>query len=163
MQNAWLSDDIMFENVKKFFTTINAEDTQGVDQTLRPEIALCVLLLETAYADGECSAQEKEQLAATLRTLYALSPEAMGELIATSNVQRQESVDLFRFTRYMNETLTKEEKLTVMRAVWRIILVDGHLEAHEDHFAHKLANLLRLTHKELIDCKLAARTQFGKR
>lgn len=44
-----------------------------------------------------------------------------------------------------------------MEGVWKIIQVDGCLDRHEDHFAHKLANLLRLTHKELIDVKLQAR------
>ena len=41
-----------------------------------------------------------------------------------------------------------------------VVHIDGKLESHEDHFAHKLANLLRLTHKELIDAKLKARTQL---
>ncbi len=48
-----------------------------------------------------------------------------------------------------------------MEAVWRIILIDDHLEAHEDHFAHKLANLLRLNHIELINAKLRARKQIS--
>jgi uncharacterized tellurite resistance protein B-like protein len=60
----------------------------------------------------------------------------------------------------MNTNFTKEEKIAVMEAVWRIIHLDAHLEAHEDHFAHKLANLLRLTHSELIDAKIKARKQL---
>ena len=48
-----------------------------------------------------------------------------------------------------------------MESVWSILLIDEHLEAHEDHFAHKLANLLRLTHKELIDAKLAVRKKLA--
>ncbi len=69
-------------------------------------------------------------------------------------------MDLFSFTRYMNNNFSKEEKIEVMESVWRIIHIDGQLEAHEDHFAHKLANLLRLTHGELIDAKVKARTQL---
>ena len=53
------------------------------------------------------------------------------------------------------------EKMEVMEAVWRIIHIDGQLEKHEDHFAHKLSNLLRLTHKELIDAKIKARQQLS--
>jgi uncharacterized tellurite resistance protein B-like protein len=47
-----------------------------------------------------------------------------------------------------------------MESVWRIIHIDGRLEGHEDQFAHKLANLLRLTHGELIDAKIQARKQL---
>lgn len=125
-----------------------------------PHIALCVLLLETAYADGNCSKNEKAHLTETLIKNYDIAPDQVEELLNRSEDQRKDSVDLFRFTRYMNNTFTKEEKIKVMEAVWRIILIDDHLEAHEDHFAHKLANLLRLTHKELIDAKLKARKQL---
>lgn len=53
------------------------------------------------------------------------------------------------------------EKVIVMESVWRIIHIDAHLESHEDHFAHKLANLLRLTHAELINAKIKAKTQLA--
>ena len=44
-----------------------------------------------------------------------------------------------------------------MESVWSIIFADGKLDANEDYFAHKLANLLRLSHGEMIDAKLAAK------
>ena len=124
-------------------------------------MALCVLLLEAAHVDGECSMDEMEHLKATLITEFGVPQPEIDELIATGRRKREESVDLFRFTRYMNNNFTREEKIATMEAVWRIIHIDAHLEAHEDHFAHKLANLLRLTHKELIDAKLQAKKQLA--
>lgn len=122
--------------------------------------ALCVLLLEAAHVDGECSEEEKEHVVLTLTEKCGVPREEIDEFIARGDRKRKNSVDLFQFTRYMNNNLTKEEKIEAMEAVWRIIHIDGHLEAHEDHFAHKLANLLRLTHKELIDAKIKARRQL---
>lgn len=123
-------------------------------------IALCVLLLEAAHVDGECSNEEKEHVILTLTTKCNIPREDIDEFIAQSDKTRKDTIDLFRFTRYMNNNFTKQEKIEVMEAVWRIIHIDGLLEAHEDHFAHKLANLLRLTHKELIDAKIKARKQL---
>ena len=123
-------------------------------------IALCVLLLEAAHIDGECSNEEKEHVVETLTTRCGIPRMQIDELLASSYKERDDSVDLFRFTRYLNNHYTKKEKLSVMEAVWRVIHVDGRLESHEDHFAHKLANLLRLTHKELIACKIKARQQL---
>jgi uncharacterized tellurite resistance protein B-like protein len=34
------------------------------------------------------------------------------------------------------------------------VYADGKLDKHEDYLVHKLANLLRLTHKQLIEAKL---------
>ncbi len=49
-----------------------------------------------------------------------------------------------------------------MESVWRVIHIEGRLAGHEENFAHKLANLLRLTHKELIDAKISAREQLKR-
>ncbi len=151
----------MFAIVKKIIGDKEGKNEGVSKEKLNADTALCVLLLETAHADGECSTEEKEQLISTLTKKFNISREEIDELVAGSYKQREDSVDIFRFTRYMNNNFTKEEKFEVMESVWRIILIDGRLEAHEDHLAHKLANLLRLTHKELIDCKIKARKQLN--
>lgn len=123
-------------------------------------IALCVLMLEAAHVDGECSTEEMEHVIDTLVKQIGVPREEIDELIDQAYKRRSDAIDLFTFTRYINQNYAKEEKLEVMESVWRVIHIDGRLEGHEDHFAHKLANLLRLTHKELIDAKIKAREQL---
>lgn len=151
----------MFDLIKKIVGN-SSQNSPGknTEEVQNAHLALCVLLLEAAHVDGECSDDEKEHVISTLTTQYSIPRKEIEELLDNSDKERQESVDLFRFTRYMNNNFTKEQKIDVMDAVWRIIHIDGKLEAHEDHFAHKLANLLRLTHSELIDSKIRARTQL---
>lgn len=148
----------MLDIIKRMIAKKDVNESPSYEEkTYGADIALCVLLLEAAHVDGNCSAAEMEQIAQTLTTQFAVDRNDIDELLALSDSQRQDSVDIFRFTRYLNNTLSKEEKMGVMESVWRIIHSDGRLEAHEDQFAHKLANLLRLTHRELIECKLKAR------
>lgn len=123
-------------------------------------LVLCVLMLEAAHVDGECSDEEMEHVVTTLTDTYGLAKEEIEGLIEQAYAKRKNSIDLFSFTRYLNQNYSKEEKLSVMESVWRVIHIDGRLEGHEDHFAHKLANLLRLTHKDLIDAKIKARAQL---
>ncbi len=150
----------MFDFVKNILGSGEQKSTS--DTGFDGHVALCVLLLEAAYVDGECSEQEISQLKETLIEKFDIKAEDIEELVANSGDTRNESVDIFRFTRHMNNNFSKEEKIAVMESVWSILLVDDHLERHEDHFAHKLANLLRLNHKELIDAKLAARKQLSQ-
>ncbi len=151
----------MFDLVKKILGDKTAQKTGSESNKVEDaNIALCVLLLEAAHVDGECSDEEKEHVILTLTTQCGISREEIDVFIASGDKKRKDSVDIFRFTRYMNDNFTKDEKIEVMEAVWRIIHIDGRLEAHEDQFAHKLANLLRLTHKELIDAKIKARQQL---
>lgn len=150
----------MFDLFKKILGDNSKQGVESSSSVPDAHIAISVLLLEAAHVDGECSADEKEHLVTTLVDRYGIAKEEIDALLQSSYEKRHESADLFKFTRYMNDNFSREEKVEVMEAVWRIILVDDHLEAHEDHFAHKLANLLRLTHKDLIDAKLSAREQL---
>jgi uncharacterized tellurite resistance protein B-like protein len=149
----------MIDLLKKVLGSSNRKQGDMQEDGQDAHVALCVLLLEAAHVDGECSAEEMEHVVATLTTKLGVSRSDIDELIDTAYRKRDDSVDLFSFTRYMNHNYSKEEKISVMEAVWRVIHIDGRLEGHEDHFAHKLANLLRLTHKELIDAKIKARQQ----
>ncbi len=123
-------------------------------------LTLCVLMLEAAHVDGECSDEEMTHIIDTLTSKCGVPREEIDELIDQAYKKRKDSIDLFGFTRYLNQNYSKDQKLAVMESVWRVIHIDGRLEGHEDHLAHKLANLLRLTHNELIDAKIRAREQL---
>ena len=147
----------MLSIIKKILTKKPTSSTSVDETELRTHIAAGVLLLEAAHVDNECTEEEMKHVVQTLKTKFNLSPECVSELLEEAHLERKNSVDLWQFTNHMNQNYTQEEKLKVMEDVWRVIHADGQLEKHEDHFAHKLANLLRLTHKQLIDAKTTAR------
>jgi uncharacterized tellurite resistance protein B-like protein len=149
----------MIDFIKKMLGEEPKKERQD-DDIKDAHLVLCVLMLEAAHVDGECSDEEMEHVVKTLTDTYGLAKEEIEGLIEQAYAKRKNSIDLFSFTRYLNQNYSKEEKLSVMESVWRVIHIDGRLEGHEDHFAHKLANLLRLTHKDLIDAKIKARTQL---
>lgn len=128
----------------------------------KKHVAAGVLLLEAAYADNECSADELEQVIATLKMKFSLSDSCVDDLLALVRTGREQAVDLWQFTSYINHNFSREEKLAVMEDVWRIILLDGKLDKYEDYYAHRLADLLHLTPEQMISAKLAARDQLAE-
>jgi len=132
----------------------------GPGKEERTRIAASVILLEAAYADHECTDDELNHVIETLRSDFNLSKKHAEDLLELAHRERSQAIDLFEFTNHINNEFSKEEKKAVLRAVWRIIHIDGQLEKHEDHFARKLTHLLRLTHKDMIDAKLKARKQI---
>jgi len=128
----------------------------------KKHVAAGVLLLEAAHVDDECSQEEMEHIVATLKDKFDLSDSSVEDLLDLARADRKQSVDLWQFSNHINRNFSDDEKLAVMEDVWRIILVDGKLDKHEDHYAHKLANLLHLTHHQLIAAKLKAREQVAK-
>lgn len=147
--------------IKKILGNVQHKKQAADHESLDVPIALSVLLLEAAHVDGNCSADEMEHVIKTLTAQYQVRPEDIQELIDEGYRRRKDAVDLFEFTRFMNQQFSREEKIEVMESVWLIIHADGQLEHHEDHFAHKLAHLLRLTHKEMIQAKITARSQLN--
>ena len=127
------------------------------EDALTAHLALAVLLLEAAWADGECSRQERDHLAETLVREFKVSKADIATLLEDSDKRHREYVDLFQYTRFVNDHFSEDQKIRILESVWQIILLDDHLEAHEDHFAHKLANLLNLGHSDLIKAKGRAR------
>lgn len=132
------------------------------DREQRKHIAAGVLLLEAAHIDNECSKEELEHIVTTLKDKFAVSDSCVDDLLDLARVDREQSVDLWEFSRYINRFFSAHEKRAVMEDVWRIILLDGKLDQHEDYYAHKLANLLHLPHEQMIAAKLKARDQLAK-
>jgi len=136
------------------------ENQEAMEQ--KKHVAAGVLLLEAAHIDNECSKEELEHIVAILKDKFSLSENCVDDLLDLARADRKQSVDLWEFTRHINLHYSVEEKQEVLEDVWRIILLDGKLDKHEDYYAHKLTNLLHLTHEQMIAAKLKARDQVAK-
>lgn len=117
-------------------------------------VATCALFLEMANIDGEFSHSERDRIISVLKKDFHLSDEYAVELLKASERELNQSIDLWQFTNLINENYSLEEKTMIIETVWKIVYTDGKLDMHEDYLVHKLANLLRLTHKQLIEAKL---------
>ena len=146
----------MIDLIKQFFSkdTLNNRPAPGGDTSRDVRVATCALLMEMARVDGEFSDSERSQIIKTLEDVHGLSGEALAELIKVTSEKLKESIDLWHFTNLINQNYSVEEKIKVIEMVWRLAYSDGILDEHEDYLLHKLANLLHLTHKQLIDAKL---------
>lgn len=117
-------------------------------------VATCALLVEMARIDESFTAQETDAIVHILETQYGVSKEHTKSLMAEAEKELEESVDLWRFARLINDHYTRDEKISIIETLWRVVFVDGKMDQYEDYLMHKMANLLRLTHKELMDAKL---------
>jgi len=146
----------MIDLVKKFFSKRSHDDSshQRRERTHDIRIATCALLLEMSHIDGEFSASERERIFSILKKNFDLSDEHATALLEASNKELNGSIDLWQFTNLINQNYSIEEKMRVVEIVWDVVYADGKLDKHEDYLVHKLATLLRLTHKQLIEAKM---------
>ena len=147
----------MIDIVKTFFQKGPVEEEREENRAQKIQVATCALLLEVANSDDEFSEIERENIVRILEENFHLSDEYAQELIELAEKERKERIDLWGFTRLINENYSLEEKIRVIELVWKVIYSDGKLDKYEDHLAHKLSKLLKLEHKQLIEAKLKIR------
>lgn len=153
----------MIDLVKKFFgkntKDMPVDKEEGSSHDIR--VATCALLLEMSSIDGEFNESERQDIVAILKNDYDLRDEHAEALLEASNEELENSLDIWRFARLINQNYSIEEKERVIEMIWRVAYADGNLNKHEDYLVHKLAKLLRLTHSQLIDAKLKVKKALG--
>lgn len=117
-------------------------------------VATCALFLEIANSDEEFSDSERDKIIDILRAEYTLTEEEAVALTEKAAGALEGSIDTWRFTNQINANYNNNEKMRVVELLWRVVYADGRLDGHEDYLVHKLAKLLRLQHKHLIEAKM---------
>ena len=149
----------MIDLVKNFFgkSEKSVSENQAEVSSHDIHVAACALLLEMSNIDGEFSDIEKTNIISILKKNFHLSDENAAALLEASNEELKNSNDLWKFASLINKNYSIGEKESIIEMIWRVAYADGHLDKHEDYLVHKLAKLLRLSHKQLIEAKLKAK------
>jgi len=123
----------MLGRMKKFLLGADHEGGQGQSGGVADiRLAVCALFLEMATTDGEFSGPERESILRILREDYQADPAKAAGLVEEADRDRKDSIDLWRFTRRINEHYSDEAKISIVEMLWRIVYADGHLARHED-------------------------------
>ncbi|MCF8062873.1 MAG: TerB family tellurite resistance protein [Deltaproteobacteria bacterium] len=135
-------------------------EESGVDDV---RVAACALLIEVASIDGEFSDHEREAIIAALRNGLCVPEDEVKAVLEIARKELEGSIDLWQFTHLVNRHSTIAEKEGILELVWQVVLSDLRIDKHEDYLVRKLAELLRLDHRQMIEAKLRAREQLQQR
>jgi uncharacterized tellurite resistance protein B-like protein len=145
----------MLDSLKKFFSPAAAGEpaAPGRDTDHDVRIATCALFLEMARIDGKFSPEEMETVLSIMKEKYGMSGEHADALVAEADKELEDSVDLWKFARLINENYAVDEKIEIIETLWQMVYVDGKMDEYEHYLMSKLKNLLRLSHDQLIGAK----------
>lgn len=111
-------------------------------------LALGALLVRVARTDGSYDPSEKAQIDRTLMSRYTLTEAEAATLRADCEVLESEAPDTVRFTRAIKEAVAYDQRLSVIEALWRVVLADGQRDTHEDSMMRMTASLLGITDQD---------------
>jgi len=132
-----------------------ATEDGGTDR--RIQVAVCALMVEMARIDHVFTQDELQVLTEALSNRFGLSRDEIRALIADAESEPNDSVDLWHFAKTINDNLTIDEKVALVESLWRVVLVDGHMDEHEHYLMLKMKHLLRLDQQQINAAKSRAR------
>ena len=159
----------MFEYLRKVLSSEQDEQISKKVETSSPKtlskkykVATAALLVEIAKADGDFSMDERKRIIDLMKKDFDLDDECVNELLALSEQKVKDSVSIYEFSSVINESFTQQEKLDLIKNLWRIIYEDGKLDSHEDRLIKIIGSTMNLEHKDVINAKLFVKREMGK-
>ena len=126
------------------------------------KLATAAILLDIAYADGAFTPAEDGNVAQFLAQRFQLDTDDARELMEAADEIRKKTVDHFALTHYIRKNAPLGERIEIVKTMWRLALSDGKLSDYEGYLVRKLADLLGLEHRVMIDAKSAVLDEIGR-
>lgn len=126
---------------------LTAPDPQTLPE-LDSRLALGALLVRIARTDGDYAASEIVQIDQALMKRYGLSEAEAAALRAECEALEAEAPDTVRFTRAIKDTVSYEDRIGVIEALWSVVMADGIRDDEEDSMMRMTASLLGVTDQE---------------
>lgn len=149
----------MIDKIKNLISNLSKkeEEHKELDSSLLDN-ACAALLVEIAFADKDFDDTEKDSLRETLVKTYGLKEEEIEEIIQDADRSVEESTSLYGYTRIVNDEFNYEDKLDLIRNLWKVAYADGNLDKYEEHLLRKISDLIHVSHSDYINIKLEMRS-----
>jgi uncharacterized tellurite resistance protein B-like protein len=144
------------------FSKILGKESEGAEAAGDGEgvaVATAVFLLEIAHADSQVHHLEEAAVRDGLKAIFGKSSKEVETILEKAHKARDESFDLYQFSREINGYFENEKKNLILENIWRVVYADGTLDKYEEALVRKIAKLMRLSHREMIQAKLKVLNQ----
>ena len=149
----------MIKQLKALFDKALADKTTGeeISETEQLQISSAILMLLVARTDHDITESELSNVRQAMQSKFQLSELATAALMDDATSQIEDVIDFHQFTSSINEHFDLAQKCMLIEYMWQVALADGNLDAYEDHFIRKIADLLYLRPTELLSARERAR------
>ena len=124
-------------------------------------MATAAVLLDIAYADGSFTPSEDGNMVEYLHRSFHLDEASAQELIEAAAEIRSHTIDYFAITNFIRKQMSLEDRIDIVKTMWRMVYSDGRLTDYENYLVRKLSDLLGLEHHVMIDAKVAVLRELG--
>ena len=109
---------------------------------------MAALLVRIARSDEVYDEDEKELINKMLQSRYNLIDNQSEDIRKQAEELEAKAPDTVRFTRLIKDTVPFEDRKSVVKDLWSIVLSDGKRDAEENNSMRLIANLLGVNDKD---------------
>ena len=144
----------MFGSLKTFISNF-VEDARPRNNFGNEDcrLATAALLIRVATVDREMSEARRGKLHTVLKSGFGLDDLTTVQLIDDAVAADRSAIDLYHFTRQLNDVLDEKGRRRIVKMMWEIIYVDGSVNEFEDHIIWRAADLLGVSSRQRIELR----------
>ena len=126
----------MLKNLFTKKSNIDLINTHESDVVLR-------LMFEIAISDGSLDSSELKMIKERANKIAPYDVKA-STIIKKIIDETEESVSFYPSVKKINETHSKEEKIELLKVLWRLVTADSIVDAYEENLYFKIAELIKI-------------------
>lgn len=136
-----------------FFKKNKTEQKNDDGASFEIELTAAVLAYEVARSDGEVSDTELNVLMEEIGIISKKVGKDQSEILKIIEIYSEDSVSFYEFVHDINQNYSKEEKISLLKFVWKIAYADGQLDVNEEKLIRRLADLIKIKDIEILKLK----------
>ena len=117
------------------------------------ELTAAVLAYEIARSDGDVSSDELSVLMEEIESIAKKVGKEKAEIFKIVETYSQDSVSFHEFIEDINKNYSKDQKLSLIKFLWKTAYADGRLDVDEERLVRRVADLIKIKHLEVLKLK----------
>ena len=139
----------MFNFFKKNKKSENINDSPSFEM----ELTAAVLAYEIARSDGEISDDELTVLMQEVEKVSSKVGKDKYEVFKIIEIYSKDSVSFYEFIEDINNNYSKQQKIQLLKFMWKTAYADGKLDVDEERLVRRVADLIKIKDIEVLKLK----------
>ena len=124
-------------------------------------LASTCLLLSIANADDNVDEKESKIIAEILQDFFNINKEQSKRIIDIAEKDLKESTDYFTYGSKLNNHFSLTDKIDFISCIFEVAYSDGEYHYLEEYMIKKIAHMLHVENKDLINVKMDIKRLFN--
>jgi uncharacterized tellurite resistance protein B-like protein len=119
----------------------------------KTRLAIAALLVRVATVDSDMSEVRAKELHRILKSRFRLDDSSACQLIEDACAAERRAIDLYQFTRLLNEALDDKSRHQAVQMMWEMAYAEGRLNGFEVNVVWRTADLLGVSSRRRVEIR----------